>query len=151
MCLHEKIQLRRLNTNTQTHTNTNANTNTHTHRHCLLSRAWKDESTSVFLHDSDLSAKTNSDFSYSSRAYQCCLNVHLCVFVSTNRQVQTDSVRLSRFRHAKGACPRTSAWWSQALISRIIPDSTNVARICACVCASPHFDTKVYSYISKYT
>ena len=50
---------------------------THTHKHCLLSRAWKDESTLVFLHDSHLSAKTNSDFSYNSRAYQCCPNLEL--------------------------------------------------------------------------
>ena len=58
-----------------THKHKHANTHTHkrkhkhTHKHCLLSRAWKDESTLVFLHDSHLSAKTNSDFSYTSRAY----------------------------------------------------------------------------------
>ena len=52
---------------------TQTQTHTHTHKHCLLSRACTDESTSAFLHDSHLSAKTTSDFSYSFRACQGCL------------------------------------------------------------------------------
>ena len=76
--------------------NANTNTHTHTHKHCLLSRACTDESTSAFLHDSHLSAKTTSDFSYSFRAYQCCLTN-----ANTNTHTQTRSTftGLKRRKH----------------------------------------------------
>ena len=68
-------------------TNANTKTHTHTHDHSLLSRAGTDESTLAFLHASHLSAKTNSDFSYSFRAYQCCLTN-----ANTNTHTHTNTV-----------------------------------------------------------
>ena len=67
-----------------------------THKQCLRSRARKDESTLIFLHDGHLSAKTNSDFSYSFRSYQCCL-------INANTHTQT----LSTFTGLKSTKKRS--------------------------------------------